>query len=116
MSKKLNLYMYYTDPDSLHGDKNVVTAELFFANFNPQNSGKGYGFLTSDAKSAYDYAVHWLDAPFPEGEDAIALDGELAYMYAVNFFNGEWEKGEDAIAKTFFAKQYRRNIEKTNGR
>ena len=99
----MNFFELHNKPESLAGHEELLNNATFIWT------------EAADMDNA-DYDEYFADTSVLEQyEHVLAKDPYYAYMYAVNFFNGVWEKGEDAIAKTIFAKQYRRNIEKTNG-
>lgn len=54
--------------------------------------------ISSDPFVAYNYAIN-KNAPFPEGEDAIAKNANTAYNYSAFILGKRFPKGEDAISK-----------------
>ena len=57
---------------------------------------------------AYDYAMHVLKGPFPEGEkiigerDVMNFWGNIAFKYARDILKGPFPAGEEAIAMTLW--------------
>lgn len=59
---------------------------------------KGEDVIAQHGKASLYYAVKVLNAPFPKGEDAISTNAQWAYQYASKVLKGRFPKGEDAIA------------------
>ena len=53
-----------------------------------------------NAKEAYEYALNVLQAPFPEGEAAIATDAAYSYCYARYVLKAPFKLGEKVIAES----------------
>lgn len=56
--------------------------------------------LAENSKTAYEYALHVIKGPWPEGESAIAAHGQYACLYAINILKDRFPAGEDAIERS----------------
>lgn len=78
---------------------------------------KDYFVVTSDASTiktaedALNYAVDFLNAPFPEGETLIATNAHWSYNYAKVILKAPFSLGEPAIAKdAIYSYKYAKDI------
>lgn len=63
--------------------------------------------VTEDPKTSYYYSLNCIQAPFPEGELAIARSGKWSYRYAINILKARFQAGEKAIKRSAYADSYK---------
>jgi|WetSurMetagenome_2_1015567.scaffolds.fasta_scaffold798585_2 lambda repressor-like predicted transcriptional regulator len=98
----MDLYKYHAKSAILQGhheaDDLVPERIMKIVRTGKKLTQKQEDVISKDKNHAYEYAVNYLEKPWPKGEDAIAKDSWLAYRYA-HFFRKPFPKGEDAISK-----------------
>ena len=57
-------------------------------------------------RTAYYYALNFIQEPFPEGETAIARSAKYSYRYAINILKTRFPKGEKSIKRSNYKESY----------
>jgi hypothetical protein len=99
----MNIYQFYTDPESLDHYEERLTRVPKLAHEHAKRLGRrfpdGEAAIAKDPAYAFLYAYSIINGRFPEGEAAIAKDAMYAYEYATDVIKERFPKGEAAIDK-----------------